>query len=51
MAGYDLVALGELLYVLRAPHTTLLEQTRTLQCHCGGTEANVAVGTSRVGRS
>lgn len=47
--SFDLVAFGELLYALRAPYTTLLEQTRTLNCHCTGAEANVSVGVSRFG--
>ncbi len=46
---FDLVALGELLYALRAPYSTLLERTRTLNCHCTGAEANVAIGASRLG--
>jgi 2-dehydro-3-deoxygluconokinase len=45
----DLITIGELLYVLRAPHHGTLERTRTLECLCGGAEANVAIGLSRLG--
>ncbi len=51
MARFDLVTIGELLYVLRAPYPGRLEQTRTLSCHVGGAEANVAIGVTRLGWS
>lgn len=45
----DVVTMGELLYVLRAPHNGTLERSRTLECLCGGAEGNVVVGLSRLG--
>ena len=51
MTRFDLVTIGELLYVLRAPYPGRLEQTPTLSCHVGGAEANVAIGVTRLGWS
>ncbi len=51
MGRYDLVTIGELLYVLKAPPGTRLEQTRSLSCHASGAEANVAIGLARLGWS
>ncbi len=45
----DVVAIGELLFVLRAPQWGTLERSRTLECLCGGAEGNVVVGLSRLG--
>ena len=47
--SFDLVTLGELLYALRAPYSSLLAKTRVLNCHATGAEANVAIGASRLG--
>ena len=49
MHSFELVAVGELLYALRAPYSRLLTQTRMLSCHCTGAEFNVAMGASRLG--
>lgn len=51
MRRYDLVTMGELLYVLKAAPGTRLEQTRSLSCHASGAEANVAIGLARLGWS
>ena len=49
MRAFDLVAVGELLYALRTPYSTLLGRTRSLTCHCTGAEANVAIGAAGLG--
>ncbi|MBW2149066.1 MAG: sugar kinase [Deltaproteobacteria bacterium] len=45
----DVVTIGELLYVLRAPHQGTLERTKMLECLSGGAEGNVVIGLSRLG--
>ena len=49
MAEFDLVVLGELLHVLRAPYMATLNSSRVLNCHCGGAGVNVAIGASQFG--
>jgi len=51
MARFDLVTLGELLYILKAPYPGVLEHTPSLSCHAGCSEANVAIGVTRLGWS
>ena len=51
MARLDLITIGELLYVLKAPYPGLLEQTPSLSCHASCSEANVAIGVTRLGWS
>ena len=43
------MAIGDLLFVLRAPNYATLERTKTLECLAGSAEPNVLTGLSRFG--
>lgn len=50
MTRFDVVTLGETMVRLTPPALRLLEQSSTLDVEVGGTESNVMIGLSRLGR-
>ena len=51
MDRLDCVAVGDLLFVLRAPGFSTLERAPTLECIAGSAECNVMIGLARLGLS
>jgi len=51
MKRLDCVAVGDLLFVLRAPEFSTLERAPVLECIAGSAECNVMIGLSRLGLS
>jgi 2-dehydro-3-deoxygluconokinase len=49
MKRFDCLAIGDLLFVLRAPNYATLERTKILECLAGSAEPNVLTGLSRFG--
>lgn len=51
MKRLDCIAIGDLLFVLRAPEFSTLERAPSLECIAGSAECNVMIGLSRLGLS
>ncbi|MFH0965470.1 MAG: sugar kinase [Planctomycetota bacterium] len=51
MDRIECLAIGDLLFVLRAPDLSTLERTRSLECIVGSAEINVLSGLARLGMS
>ena len=49
MDRLDCVAIGDLLFVLRAPDFSTLERAHVLECMAGSAEPNVLIGLTRLG--